>query len=243
MREGAKTMTDERKLIRALPARSVEDIIAELAAAQVRAARGEPLSPPVVSVHLASGFHATGEIIDILFDQRRGTTLLLHLVGTSPHDRSSDVIYVRADAVAALTVHAAGGHVALLSAGQVSAPAGPPPTKLEARRLLERLRSQLQERLGVDVALQSTIDEVPAEHLGGLVELGNVVFGALQSVLRDDLGLEAVKTQIKAVSIANGATFTLSLSAGTLSAVAPLAEHPRRWVEQTEAVSRLEALL
>lgn len=236
-------MTDERKLIRALPARSVEDIIAELAAAQVRAARGEPLSPPVVSVHLASGFHATGEIIDILFDQRRGTTLLLHLVGTSPHDRSSDVIYVRADAVAALTVHAAGGHVALLSAGQVSAPAGPPPTKLEARRLLERLRSQLQERLGVDVALQSTIDEVPAEHLGGLVELGNVVFGALQSVLRDDLGLEAVKTQIKAVSIANGATFTLSLSAGTLSAVAPLAEHPRRWVEQTEAVSRLEALL
>ncbi|MBL8940792.1 MAG: hypothetical protein JNM69_39975 [Archangium sp.] len=236
-------MTDERKLIRALPARSVEDIIAELAAAQVRAARGEPLSPPVVSVHLASGFHATGEIIDILFDQRRGTTLLLHLVGTSPHDRSSDVIYVRADAVAALTVHAAGGHVALLSAGQVSAPAGPPPTKLEARRLLERLRSQLQERLGVDVGLQSTIDEVPAEHLGGLVELGNVVFGALQSVLRDDLGLEAVKTQIKAVSIANGATFTLSLSAGTLSAVAPLAEHPRRWVEQTEAVSRLEALL
>lgn len=236
-------MTDERKLIRALPARSVEDIIAELAAAQVRAARGEPLSPPVVSVHLASGFHATGEIIDILFDQRRGTTLLLHLVGTSPHDRSSDVIYVRADAVAALTVHAAGGHVALLSAGQVSAPAGPPPTKLEARRLLERLRSQLQERLGVDVGLQSTIDEVPAEHLGGLVELGNVVFGALQSVLRDDLGVEAVKTQIKAVSIANGAAFTLSLSAGTLSAVAPLAEHPRRWVEQTEAVSRLEALL
>ncbi|MBM4776408.1 MAG: hypothetical protein GQE15_01785 [Archangiaceae bacterium] len=236
-------MTDERKLIRALPARSVEDIIAELAAAQVRAARGEPLSPPVVSVHLASGFHATGEIIDILFDQRRGTTLLLHLVGTSPHDRSSDVIYVRADAVAALTVHAAGGHVALLSAGQVSAPAGPPPTKLEARRLLERLRSQLQERLGVDVALQSTIDELPAEHLGGLVELGNVVFGALQSVLRDDLGVEAVKTQIKAVSIANGAAFTLSLSAGTLSAVAPLAEHPRRWVEQTEAVSRLEALL
>lgn len=236
-------MTDERKLIRALPARSVEDIIAELAAAQVRAARGEPLSPPVVSVHLASGFHATGEIIDILFDQRRGTTLLLHLVGTSPHDRSSDVIYVRADAVAALTVHAAGGHVALLSAGQVSAPAGPPPTKLEARRLLERLRSQLQERLGVDVGLQSTIDEVPAEHLGGLVELGNVVFGALQSVLRDDLGLEAVKSQIKTVFIANGASFTLSLSGGTLSAVAPLAEHPRRWVEQTEAVSRLEALL
>lgn len=236
-------MTDERKLIRALPARSVEDIIAELAAAQVRAARGEPLSPPVVSVHLASGFHATGEIIDILFDQRRGTTLLLHLVGTSPHDRSSDVIYVRADAVAALTVHAAGGHVTLLSAGQVSAPAGPPPTKLEARRLLERLRSQLQERLGVDVGLHSTIDEVAAEHLGGLVELGNVVFGALQSVLRDDLGLEAVKSQIKTVSIANGAVFTLTLSGGTLSAVAPLAEHPRRWVEQTEAVSRLEALL
>lgn len=236
-------MTDERKLIRALPARSVEDIIAELAAAQVRAARGEPLSPPVVSVHLASGFHATGEIIDILFDQRRGTTLLLHLVGTSPHDRSSDVIYVRADAVAALTVHAAGGHVALLSAGQVSAPAGPPPTKLEAKRLLERLRSQLQERLGTEIALTATIDEVPAEHLAGLVELGNVVFGALQSVLRDDLGLEAVKTQIKTVSIANGAAFTLTLSAGVLSAVAPLAEHPRRWVEQTEAVSRLEALL
>lgn len=141
-----------------------------------------------------------------------------------------------------MTVHAAGRHVTLLSAGQVSRWRSPP-TKLEARRLLERLRSQLQERLGIDIGLQSTIDDVPAEHLGGLVELGNVVFGALQSVLRDDLGLEAVKTQIKTVSIANGAAFTLSLSAGTLSGVAPLAEHPRRWVEQTEAVSRLEALL
>ena len=65
----------------------------------------------------------------------------------------------------------------------------------------------------------------------------------LDHLLRDDLGLEAVKSQIKTVFIANGASFTLSLSGGTLSAVAPLAEHPRRWVEQTEAVSRLEALL
>ncbi|MBL8918525.1 MAG: hypothetical protein JNJ54_06660 [Myxococcaceae bacterium] len=235
-------MSDERKLIRALPARSVEDVIAELAAAQVRAARGEPLSPPVVSVHLASGFQVTGEIIDILFDQRRGTTLLLHLVGTSRHDRSSDVIYVRADAVAALTVHSAAGHVALLSAGQVTAPAGPPPTKLEARRLLEKMRTQLQDRVGHDVGFASAIDEVPAEHLGGLVELGNVVFGALSTVMRDELGLEAVKTQLKQVSLQPGAAFTVGLSDGTLSAAAPLAEHPKRWIEQAEVVTRLEAL-
>jgi hypothetical protein len=236
-------MTDERKLIRALPARSVEDLIAELAAAQVRAARGEPLSPPVVSVHLASGFHATGEIIDILFDQRRGTTLLLHVVGTSRHDRSSDVIYVRADAVAALTVHAAAGHVALLSAGQVSAPAGPPPTRLEARRLLDKLRTQLQERVGAEFALTCPLDDAPAEQLRALVELGNIVFGALQTVVRDELGVEAVKAQVKQVSLADGPTFVMTLSAGTLTAQAPFAEHPRRWVEQAEAVSRLEALL
>ncbi|MBE2251224.1 MAG: hypothetical protein IAE78_16915 [Myxococcus sp.] len=236
-------MNDERKLIRALPARSVEDIIAELAAAQVRAARGEPLSPPVVSVHLANGFQATGEIIDILFDQRRGTTLLLHLVGTSRHDRSSDVIYVRADAVAALTVHAAGGHLALLSAGQVSAPSGPPPTRLEARRLLERLKQQLHEKLGSGVALQAAIDEVPAEHLAGLLELGNVVVSALQSVLRDELGQEAVKRQVKQVSLSSGPGFALSLVAGSLNATAPLSEHPRRWLEQAEVVARLEALL
>lgn len=235
-------MTDERKLIRALPARSVEDIIAELAAAQVRAARGEPLSPPVVSVHLASGFHATGEIIDILFDQRRGTTLLLHLVGTSRHDRSSDVIYVRADAVAALTVHSAAGHVALLSAGQVTAPAGPPPTKLEARRLIERMRTTLQERLGRDVVVTSALDEVPAEQLAGLVELGNVVFNALQTVTRDELGLEAVKTQLRQVTLGTGATFSLTMKEGALTAVAPLAEHPKRWIEQPELVAKLEAL-
>jgi hypothetical protein len=236
-------MTDERKLIRALPARSLEDLIAELAAAQVRAARGEPLSPPVVSVHLANGFQATGEIIDILFDQRRGTTLLLHLVGTSRHDRSSDVIYVRADAVAALTVHSAGGHVALLSAGQVTAPAGPPPTKLEARRLLDKLRQQLQEKLGGDIGLQAALDEVPAEHLGGLVELGNVICSALQSVLRDELGQEAVRSQVKQVSLAAGPAFSLALVGGSLNATAPLVEHPKRWLEQAEVVTRLEALL
>lgn len=234
-------MTDERKLIRALPARTVEDVIAELAAAQVRAARGEPLSPPVVSVHLASGFHATGEIIDILFDQRRGTTLLLHLVGSSRHDRSSDVIYVRADAVAALTVHAAAGHLALLSAGQVTPPAGPPPTKLEARRSLERTRQQLVERLGKDVSLQSVIDEVPAEQLGGLVELANRLGAAMQTVVRDELGLEAVRAQLLALRLGSAATFELGFSSGRLDLLAPLLE-PRSWPSEGELVGRLEKL-
>jgi hypothetical protein len=236
-------VSDERKLIRALPARSVEDVIAELAAAQVRAARGEPLSPPVVTVHLGTGFQATGEIIDILFDQRRGTTLLLHLVGMSRHDRSSDVIYVKADAVAALTVHSAVGHVALLSAGQVAPPAGPPPTRLEVKRALEKLRSQLVQRLGAEVTLDAPVDEVPPEQLGGLLELSTQVFGALQSVLRDDLGLEAVRGQVKMVQLRAGAAFQLTLAGETLQASAPLAEHPRRWVETPELLSRLEALL
>lgn len=236
-------MSDERKLIRALPARSVEDVIAELAAAQVRAARGEPLSPPVVTVHLGTGFQATGEIIDILFDQRRGTTLLLHLVGMSRHDRSSDVIYVKVDQVAALTVHAAVGHVALLSAGQVAPPAGPPPTRLEARRTLERLRSQFVQRIGAEVALDAPIDDAPVDQLAGLVELATQVFGALQSVVRDDLGLEAVRSQVKTVQLRAGAAFALSLSHEALEATAPWAEHPRRWVETPELVSRLEALL
>jgi hypothetical protein len=236
-------VSDERKLIRALPARSVEDVIAELAAAQVRAARGEPLSPPVVTVHLGTGFQATGEIIDILFDQRRGTTLLLHLVGMSRHDRSSDVIYVKADAVAALTVHSAVGHVALLSAGQVAPPAGPPPTRLEVKRALEKLRSQLVQRLGAEVTLDAPVDEVPAEQLGGLLELATQVFGALQSVVRDDLGLEAVRGQVKTVQLRAGASFVLTLAGETLQASAPITEHPRRWVETPELLSRLEALL
>ncbi len=235
-------MTDERKLIRALPARSVEDVIAELAAAQVRAARGEPLSPPVVSVHLASGFHATGEIIDILFDQRRGTTLLLHLVGTSRHDRSSDVIYVRADAVAALTVHSAVGHVALLSAGQVMPPAGPPPTKLEARRALEKVRQQLVERLGKDVGFRTTLEEVPAEQLGGLVDLANLVFAAMQSVSRDELGMEAVRAQLQSVGLRGAASFEASLSGGALEVAAPLVENRKSWPSESELVSRLEKL-
>jgi hypothetical protein len=236
-------VSDERKLIRALPARSVEDLIAELAAAQVRAARGEPLSPPVVTLHLANGFQATGEIIDILFDQRRGTTLLLHLVGMSRHDRSSDVIYVKADAVAALTVHAAVGHVALLSAGQVAPPAGPPPTRLEARRALERLRTQLVQRLGMEVAIEAPFEEAPPEQLSGLVELATQVFAALQSVVRDELGLEAVRSQVKTVRLESGASFALSMTSQTLTAVAPLAEYPKRWLEAPELISRLEALL
>ncbi|MCA2979009.1 MAG: hypothetical protein INH41_27075 [Myxococcaceae bacterium] len=236
-------MSDDRRLIRALPARSVEDVIAELAAAQVRVARGEPLSPPVVTLHLAIGLQATGEIVDILFDQRRGTTLLLHLAGTSRHDRSSDVIYVKADAVAALTVHSAAGHVALLSAGQVATPPGPPPTRLEARRALERLRHQLTQRLGAEIALDAPIDETPAEQLAGLVELATQVFTALQAVVRDDLGLEAVRQQVKTVRLRAGAAFGLTLAREALEASAPWAEHPKRWAEPSELTSRLEALL
>lgn len=234
-------MMDERKLIRALPARSVEDIIAELAAAQVRAARGEPLSPPVVSVHLSSGFHATGEIIDILFDQRRGTTLLLHLAGASRHDRSSDVIYVRADSIAALTVHAAAGHVALLSAGQVTPPPGPPPTKLEARRSIDRVRQQLVDRAGKDLELHAGVDEVPAELLGGLVELATLTQQALLAVMRDELGLEAIQSQLRVVRLGSATTFDVSLSDGALRLAAPLLE-PRQWPSQAELVTRLEAL-
>lgn len=240
MREGAP-VSDERKLIRALPARSVEDLIAELAAAQVRAARGEPLSPPVVSIHLASGFHATGEIIDILFDQRRGTTLLLHLVGTSRHDRSSDVIYVRADAVAALTVHAAAGHVELLSAGQVTSPSGATPSRLETRRILDRLRGQLSERLGASLSTIAPIDEFPAEQLHGLIELATAVFNALSTIARDDVGIDALKARVRHLAFGNGPALTLSLTDGALSAVAPLTE--RRRHDAAELQARLEALL
>jgi hypothetical protein len=234
-------MTDERKLIRALPARSVEDIIAELAAAQVRAARGEPLSPPVVSVHLSSGFHATGEIIDILFDQRRGTTLLLHLAGASRHDRSSDVIYVRADSIAALTVHAAAGHVALLSAGQVTPPPGPPPTRLEARRMMDRLRQQLVERAGRDLELHSGIDEVASEQLGGLVALATLLQQTLHAVMRDELGLEAVRTQLSRIVLGLAPTFEVTLTDGALKVVGPLLE-PAQWQSPSELQARLEAL-
>ncbi len=199
-------MSDERKLLRALPARSVDDLLAELAAAQVRVARGEPLTPPIVTLHLAHGVQATGQLIDMLSDPRRGTTLLMHLSGPGRHERAADVIYVKADQVMALTVHGAVGHLALLSAGQVTEPPGPPPSRLEVRRALERHRAQLNRHLGLELGWSCDVEHLAAAQLAGVVELSEAIAAALASATRDELGLAAVKARLKAVSLQPGPT-------------------------------------
>jgi hypothetical protein len=236
-------MSDDQRTVRALPAQPLDDLLASCVAAQVRAARGEPVAVPRVTLHLSSGRDVVGEVINLHAD-RRGPTALVMVVAIARGDASPAAAYVPLSTIEAVSVHEAARHAALLSWGQVSGPLEEAPTRLEARRRLEQHRKEASAAAGLELTWVFNLDQVAdGEPLRGVVDLSADAVATVKAVASDELGRRALAEGVTAVSLEDGPEASVALREKRLVFVAPWARGRPARLSLKELKVAVDALL
>ncbi len=225
-------MRDEHKRLRALPARSPEQILAVLASASAEQSKREG-NLPVATLHLASGRELTGCVIGLV-DQRGVAAVVMQTGSTNRHDPGSDATYVGVGSVAAVTVHDAAAIAELLAGGALRV-AEPPPTRLAARRSTQDDLSRLSDALGKQIAYRADVDgTAEGEPMRALTEASRRTVDALLLVAKDAMGKQAL-AELREVAIAVGGTPKALHTAGVLQVTADEHVAPEKLLEVLEA--------
>ena len=192
-------MRPEHKRLRALPARTPEQIVAALASVSAEQITSEG-NLPVATLHLASGRDLTGCVLGLV-EHRGMASAVMQTGSTSRHDPGSDATYVGLASVAAVTVHDAAVFAELLAGGPLQL-GEPPPTRLAARRSIAEDSSRLNEALGAQLAYHADIDgTAEGEPMRALAAASRLGANALIAVAADTLGRQAL-ADVREVKIA-----------------------------------------
>lgn len=225
------------KALKGLEASSLEELLTRLAELQSPRARGEPVRLPQVTLHLRSGRELQGFLLELREDPHRGKTVVLHALSASARRAEPDAIFVRLEAIEAITVHD------LPSLGQPPSELPPPPSKLELRRKLAQRRDALAAALGTPLELEVDWDRLPPEPeaLGALDALGTRAFGVLEALSRELLGLEALRTHVRKLRLAVGSAAQVLRQQDSLLLITPVGA--AGWMSQEELRGAIEKVL
>lgn len=234
-------MTEQEKALLQLPAKPVSVILEELHAIRQRAASGEDVTVPLVTLHLHGGRDLLGWIVDLAED-RRGKAILFHSPGPDIRRPDADALYLDPAHIQAITVHNAGQVAHLLSFGRIKAPPGvPPPTKLELRRKLEALGTAVAEASGATLAFEAVLEGVgDGEPMRELLALAVDAAEALKEVARDDVGREGL-AKLERVRVSAAAEPSVTVEGRILAVRGPVDGKPG--LSRSDLRKGIEALL
>jgi hypothetical protein len=234
------SLTDEERLVRALPARPVESLLNDLAEAAGRLSREEAPALPRVTLHLVSGRDISGVVLSLNRD-RHGETNVLLRQELGRHEPAA-VCFAPLRSIEAVSVFEAARFAMLISRGQFAGPVEAAPTRLEARRLLEANRAELSQLLGTELEWKSTVDVIgEGEPLRSLVELSREAVAAVRAAARDELGKAAISKTLKVVAFEQAGTATVARSEGRLTFTAPFDKGRAGRRSETELTQAVEA--
>ncbi|MDC0713396.1 hypothetical protein POL68_33340 [Stigmatella sp. ncwal1] len=206
------------KALKGLEARTLEELLTRLAELQSLRARGEPVRLPQVTLHLRSGRELQGFLLELRGESPGGKAVVLHAMSAHTRRSEPDAIFVRPEAIEAITVHD------LPSLGQPARDLPPPPNKLELRRKLAQRRDSLAAALGTPLELEVDWDRLPPEPdaLEALDVLGTRAFGVLEGLTRELLGLEALRTHVRKLHLAVGSAAQVLRQQESLRLITPV---------------------
>ena len=193
-------MNPLEKALEDLEARTLEELLTRLAELQPLKAKGEPVRLPRVTLHLRSGRELQGFLLEQRDDGRGNKLVVLHATRADEHRPEPDALFVRPEAIEALTVHD------LPSLYQPPRGGPPPPTKLELRRKLSERQATLAAALGTPLEVQVDWDQLPPEPeaLGALDTLATRALGVLEELSRELMALESLRANVRQVHLAAG---------------------------------------
>jgi hypothetical protein len=187
-----------------LPAKRILGVLAEL-----QSQRDRPLPLPEMTVLLTSGAQVRGELIQFVAEGPLPADhwLLLRNV-TAP----LDVTYLSLSEIEALTLHLTEETLHLLSFGKLKPLAAKVPTRVELERLVRTLSAEFS------LSIAILWEDLPTSDLA-FQNLGELLLDLqliLTTLLEDELGVAAVREQIRQVTIRSGLDADVSLEGGNL---------------------------
>lgn len=236
-------MQDDERKVRALAARTIDDVITALANANVRELEGRERAPSV-TLHLRSGRDVAGIVLRELSD-RQTSWLVVQTGKRSRHEPANDVTYVPLAAIEAITVHEAQSHLPLLAPAGASAHsplAAPAPSKLDARRTVTQHGREASFHLGKEIAWSAPNEPTEPESLRALVTFSALVLEALKDAASDAMGKDAITTKLREVVIADAPSCGARLEGGVLRCTATFAQGTRGQLPRHELKARIETL-
>jgi hypothetical protein len=225
------------KSLKGLEARTLEELLSQLGEFDKLRAKGEPVRLPTVTLHLRSGRDLQGVFLEQREDRGGKTVVVLHALSGDARRPQPDALFIRLEAVDAITVHEFPGLF------QPAPGAPPPPTKLELRRKLAERQASLAATLGTPLELEVDWDTLPPEPeaLGALDTLGARAFGVLEELTRELLGLEALRTQVRKVRLTVGPAAQVLREQQTLQLVTVVAV--TGWLSKEDLRREIEKVL
>jgi len=185
------------KTLATLRSRNVPELLEELLWIWKRVEKGERLVVPLVTLHLRSGRDVAGFIREIKRDNR-GNWVVLHMPGFERAVRE-DVMFLGLESVEALTIH----DLPALDRAPRDVPE--PPGKLEVKRRIGDLKAKVSGLVGYDVACDALWDHFEdGEPLRGLDDAITQVGRIIEDIANEQLGLEALKTHLRAIAFDSG---------------------------------------
>jgi hypothetical protein len=225
------------KALKGLEAQTLEELLTRLAELQTLKAKGEPMRLPRVTLHLRSGRELQGFVLEQRDDGRGNKAVVLHSTSVDAHRPEPDALFVRPEAIEALTVHD------LPSLYQPPRGGPPPPTKLELRRKLSERQATLASALGTPLEVQVDWDRLPPEPeaLGALDTLATRAFGVLEELCRELMALESLRTNVSQVHLAVGSASQVLREGQRLLLVTTVS--PAGWLSREALQQAVEKVL
>jgi len=209
----------------------VPKLLRELGVLARRATNGELLRKPLVTLCLKSTAQLRGTILEVS-EEDGAHTVLLHVPGDDRFPRW-DVAHVPVDAVEAVIVH----DVVSLAR---PADALPGPTRVELKKTLGALESELSTHVGASIAFE-LYGEVHEEALEPLGTVAPMVAKVLQHAAEHDQSRTTVQARVHRVRLLVGREARVALEGDAL-VVVTTQDAPRRMTPQALARA-VEAVL
>ena len=203
-------MNDGTRRLRALPARPLWQLLEALQSVSADEVKSGEMLAPRVTLLLRSGREIFGRV-SALREDRHNAVVLMHTGGDNRYDMGSDATYVPFENIESVIVHDATHHIELLAGGAVQA-LDPPPTRLNARRMLEADKQAAITAMARQLDWSTPIDALEeGDALRVLTQLSAATVKVLTELMNDALGREAL-APVQGVRFEQGA-----LSAGRVS--------------------------
>ncbi len=148
---------------------------------------------PPVTLHMKAGYSLQGHILALSGDH--GPLSVLLLLHDPSQEEPTDLTYILADEIAALTIHSAVNVIEQLSDGLISRPSGPPPSIDELSRQIKTLIDEINKT--TEGAMTGELSEIPPNSAPEVLQALSLTVRDLGSVLKkladEELGRLALK--------------------------------------------------
>jgi hypothetical protein len=192
---------DTKEALKQLPAAALDFLLTDLVSLKSRAAPGDDVQVPRITVALDSGHTFLGEVLAYSGGTPDQAMLLLRDVNSNAG--LLDAVYIPLRGVRALKVHFNEKNLHVLAMGK---PPAKTPSRLEVARAFKSLGDETATRLGGDFAVTVGWEELPStqETWSCAGELLDLLKPALAAFLQDEGRLAAFKKRIRAIEVRKG---------------------------------------